>query len=330
VTKSMRVKLKKGDPNPLTVFDAGSTIKFSGLHGNESFFMPTLTFLSGPAIGKEIHLVHKDLTLGRGNDCDIMIPDPSVSRKHLRIICRRAVKKGESPVLKVVLRDLGSKNGTLVNYDRVHQAALKPGDKIILGQVILKYDHRDLAEQGFYDEIYRQATTDSLTSLMNKATILRQLSEEIAGLARRRRRIAVVLADIDGFKGMNDLLGHLMGDKILQSVAKLFHSNLRRRDKVGRFGGDEFLIVLPETGSRGALQMADRICKAMETTVAAALGLSNTVTASLGVASAQADTTNPESLLEHADIALYRAKALGRNRAEHWKESKRLQISGDL
>jgi two-component system, cell cycle response regulator len=321
VTKSIQKDLKSGEPKSMAVFDAGSTIKSDGLNGSESFLIPTLTFLSGPAIGKEIHLVHQDLTLGRGNDCDIMIPDPSVSRKHLRIICRKVGKRGESPVLKVVLRDLESKNGTMVNYARIHQVILQPGDKIILGQVILKYDQRDLAEQGFYDEIYRQATTDSLTSLMNKATILRQLSEEIVGLARRRRRIAAVLVDIDGFKGMNDLFGHLMGDRILLSVARLFHSNLRRRDKVGRFGGDEFLFVLPETGSRGALQLADRICKALETTVATELGLANAVTASMGVASDRADTTNPETLLEHADIALYRAKALGRNRAENWKAS---------
>jgi two-component system, cell cycle response regulator len=321
VSKSMQNSLKNEALNSLFVFDAGSTIKSSGLHGNESAFIPTLTFLSGPAIGKEIPLVHRELTMGRGKECDIIIPDPSISRKHLQIICRKTIKRGESPELQVVLRDLGSKNGTMVNYASIHQSVLKPGDKIFLGGVILKFDHRDLAEQGFYDEIYRLATTDSLTSLMNKATIMRQLSEEIAGLARKKGRIAAVIVDIDGFKGMNDLLGHLMGDRILQSAAKLFCSNLRRRDKVGRFGGDEFLIVLPETGSRGAIQLAERIRKMLEMTIATELGLSIAVTASMGVTSAPADVASPESLIERADIALYRAKALGRNRAEIWKAS---------
>jgi two-component system, cell cycle response regulator len=332
VSKSIQNSLKNGDLNSLFVFDAGSTIKSSGVHGNESAFIPTLTFLSGPALGKEIPLVHRELTLGRGKDCDIIIPDPLVSREHLRIICRKVVKKEEDPTLQVVLRDLGSKNGTMVNYAPIHQAVLKPGDKIFLGKVILKFDHRDLAEQGFYDEIYRLATTDSLTSLMNKATIMRQLSEEIAVLTRKKRRIAVVLVDIDGFKGMNDLHGHLMGDRILQSAAKMFCLNMRRRDKVGRFGGDEFLIVLPETGSRGAVQLAERIRKMLETTIAAELGLSIAVTASLGAASDRADAASPESLIEHADIALYRAKALGRNRVEVWKASNSLQTSasGDL
>jgi two-component system, cell cycle response regulator len=322
VPKLLRNNLQNREPETLFVFDAGSTIKSGGLRENESAFIPTLTFLSGPALGKEIPLVHRELTLGRGSDCDIIIPDASVSRKHLRIICRKVLKSGESPAVKVTLRDLGSKNGTMVNYAAIHQTVLKPGDKIFLGRVILKFDHRDLAEQSFYDEIYRLATTDSLTSLMNKATILRYLSDEIAGLARKSCWISAVLVDIDGFKGMNDRLGHLMGDRILQSVANLFRLNLRRRDKVGRFGGDEFLIVLPETGSKGAAQLAERMRKAVETTVAAELGLSVSVTMSMGAAAARAESTNPESLLENADIALYRAKALGRNRAEVWKASR--------
>jgi two-component system, cell cycle response regulator len=319
VPKTAQNSLKEEDPDSLFVFDIGSTVKHNGLNGCESSFIPTLTFLSGPALGKEIPLVHRELTVGRGHDCDIIIPDASVSRKHLRIICRKTVKNGESPVLKVVLRDLGSKNGTMVNYAPINHAVLKPGDKILLGQVIMKFDHRDLAEQGFYNEIFRLATTDSLTSLMNKATIMRSLSDELAVLARKKRRIAAIIVDIDGFKGMNDLLGHLMGDRILQSVANLFRLNLRRQDKAGRFGGDEFLIVLPETGARGAIKLAERIRNALETTVATELALANAITASLGVAAARADATNSETLLEHADVALYRAKALGRNRAEVFK-----------
>jgi diguanylate cyclase (GGDEF)-like protein len=302
-------------------FDTGSTIQSSGLFHKDSAFIPVLTILSGPALGKEIPLIHKHLTLGRGSECDIIIPDPAVSRKHLQISCRRILKNGQHPALKVVLSDLGSRNGTQLNYVPVRRAVLKPGDKIFLGRVILKYDHRDIAEQGFYDEIYRLATTDSLTLLLNKASILRCLSEVIAGGARNRRRVSVVLVDIDGFKSLNDLFGHLMGDRILQSLADLFRSNLRNRDRVGRFGGDEFLIVLPETGSKGAAHLADRIRQLMEKSVGRDLGLPVGVTASMGVASGCTQKINPENLLEQADIALYRAKTLGRNRTEIWKKS---------
>jgi two-component system, cell cycle response regulator len=316
VSKGAQHELKKiGFRTPLLP-NEGSTIKSSGLFGGVSAFIPTLTFLSGPVLGKEIPLISRQMILGRGVECDIMVPDPSVSRKHFQISCRRMVKNGEKPTLKVVVRDLGSRNGTLINYTPIRSAVLKPGDKIIAGRVILKFDQRDVAEQNFYDEIYRMATTDSLTSLLNKATIARTLAEEIASSLRYRRWISLILVDIDKFKSLNDLYGHLVGDRVLQTVAGLFRANLRRRDKAGRFGGDEFLIVMPETGLRGARHAAERIREGIETSVKSDLGLPSEVTASLGVASVRSDEATPEELLEIADTALYRAKALGRNRAE--------------
>jgi two-component system, cell cycle response regulator len=322
VSKIVQHDRKEEVIEKLTFLDAGSTIKSSGVFGRISAFIPTLTFMSGPALGKEIPLIHRQLTLGRGSDCDITIPDPSVSRKHLQVYCRKIVKNGEEPTMKVVLRDLGSSNGTLVNYVPIRRAVLKPGDKVFLGRIILKFDHRDIAEQSFYDELYRLATTDSLTSLLNKATITRFLSDEIAAIARNRRWISAILVDIDGFKSLNDVFGHLTGDRIIQSIASLFRKNSRRRDRIGRFGGDEFLLLLPETGPKGAAKLAERLRKATEDTVRTELGLSLSVTASMGVASSYANKTSPESLLEHADIALYRAKALGRNRIEVWKASR--------
>jgi diguanylate cyclase (GGDEF)-like protein len=252
---------------------------------------------------------------------DIIIADPSVSRKHLQICCREIVKSGVNPKLKIVLRDLGSSNGTLVNYASVRRTVLKPGDKIFLGRTILKFDHRDVAEQSFFEEIYRLATTDSLTSLLNKASITRTLSEEISDGARYRRWLSIVLMDIDEFKSMNDLNGHLVGDRILQSVANILQTTIRKRDKAGRFGGDEFLIILPETGAKGATRVAERIRKAVELTISTDLGLPDSVTTSMGIASCRINIASPESLLEHADVALYRAKSLGRNRAEVWKKS---------
>ena len=321
MSTTMEHELKKENMDASFLPDGGRTIKSSGMFGTVSAFIPTLTFLSGPALGKEIPLVQRQLTVGRGSDCDIIIADPSVSRKHLQISCREIVKSGENPKLKIVLRDLGSSNGTLINYASVRRAVLKPGDKIFLGRTILKFDHRDVAEQSFFDEIYRLATTDSLTSLLNKASITRTLSEEIADGGRYRRWLSVVLMDIDEFKSMNDLNGHLVGDRILQSVANILQTTIRKRDKAGRFGGDEFLIILPETGAKGATRVAERIREAVERTIGTDLGLPARVTTSMGIASCRINIASAESLLEHADVALYRAKSLGRNRAEVWKKS---------
>ncbi len=308
-----------GDSDTLLIDE--STLKNSGLFGESSFSIPTLTFLSGEALGKELPLIQQQVTIGRGEESDVLIMDPSVSRKHIQITCRKVLGKGRAENMTVVLRDLGSKNGTLVNYRKVRRAVLKPGDKICLGHVILKFEYRDLADQSFYDEVYRLATVDSLTSLLNKATITRILSDELSKRQRYHGKLSIILLDVDNFKSLNDTLGHLTGDRALQEVAAVLRKNLRRQDRGGRFGGEEFLIVLPETGSKGALKLAERIRTDIEKAVSAGLKVERPVTASFGVASCPANVRDIENLVEHADNALYRAKAMGKNCVELWKET---------
>lgn len=296
-----------------------STMKNSGLFGGEGCRIPTLTFLSGAALGKELPLVRQSITLGRGEESDVLILDSSVSRKHIRLTCRKLIDKSENQEMRVLLEDLGSKNGTLVNYRKVKKAVLKPGDKILMGRVILKFEYKDLADQKFFDEIYRLATVDGLTSLLNKAAILRHLSDEVLKLRRYKRRLAVIILDIDNFKSLNDTYGHLIGDRAIQAAADILGRNLRKQDKAGRFGGEEFLLVLPETGLRGASSLAERMRAEMEQTVGNFLSLPRLVTSSFGVASFGAHVGNAETLLCNADAALYRAKAEGKNRVACWR-----------
>ncbi len=295
-----------------------STLKTSGLFGETSMSIPTLTFLSGEALGKELPLIQQQITIGRGEESDVLIMDPSVSRKHIQLTCRKVMGTGKDEAITVVLRDLGSKNGTTVNYRRIRRAVLKPGDKISLGRVILKFEYRDLADQKFYDEVYRLATTDSLTGLLNKATITRILSDEIAKRQRYRGKLSVILLDVDDFKSLNDTYGHITGDRALQVIASALRDGLRRQDRAGRFGGEELLVVLPETDGDGAMELAERVRGDVEKKVSQALGLPRAVTASFGVASCPADAREVENLLEQADSALYRSKARGKNRVEIW------------
>jgi diguanylate cyclase (GGDEF)-like protein len=310
---------KPDEPDTLLIDE--STLKSSGLFGEASYCIPTLTFLSGEALGKELPLIQPQVTIGRGEESDVLIMDPSVSRKHVEFTCRKVMGKGHGENMTVVLRDLGSKNGTLVNYRKIRRAVLKPGDKICLGRVILKFEYRDLADQGYYDEVYRLATTDSLTAILNKATITRVLTEEASKKQRYGGKLSVILMDLDNFKSLNDTFGHLTGDRALQCVAAVLRRNLRRQDRAGRFGGEEFLVVLPETGMKGASESAERIRADIELSVSAALELQNPVTASLGVASFSAGAQEFENLVEKADNALYRAKAQGKNRVELWQET---------
>jgi len=199
---------------------------------------------------------------------------------------------------------------------------LKPGDKISIGQVILKFEYRDIADQSFYDEIYRLATVDSLTSLLNKRTVTRALAEELTKRLRYPGALSILLIDIDDFKSLNDTHGHLLGDRALQAIGEILRRNLRKPDRAGRFGGDEFLVILPETGPEGAATLAERLRTDLERATAAEVGLPGRVTGSIGVATYPADGDTCESLLEHVDVAVYRAKARGKNRVELYKPGK--------
>ncbi len=307
--------------DPITVLIGESTLPCAGAAREHSGVIPTLTFLSGNVLGKELPLLRPQVSFGRGEECDIVLTDPSVSRKHFLLTRRKLVRAARGESVRIVLQDLGSTNGTLVNYRRVQRAVLRPGDKITLGQTILKYEHRDIADRNFYDEVYRMATTDGLTGLLNKMTITRLLGEELDKAQRYHRRVSVLLVDLDNFKGLNDTLGHLMGDRVLRLVSEVLRRNLRRQDRAGRFGGEEFIVVLPETGPRGATALAERIRQAVERSVSPALHLVSPVTASFGVACYPARGGDPKLLLDGADAALYRAKGMGKNRVELWRES---------
>lgn len=319
MSKTTQQALTKNRMAESLIFDEEAPNPLIGANAKTSAFIPILTILSGPAFGKEIPLLQRQLVLGRGNDCDVVIPDASVSQKHLQFSCRKIMKSGEKPELKVVLRHLGGDNGTLINYVAVRKAVLKPGDKIFIGRVVLQFDHRDAAGQDLFDETFRFATTDGLTSLLNKAAVTRTLREEIVGDWHYNRWISVALIDIDGLKSLNDLYGRLAGDMILKLAANVLKTALRKRDKAGRFGGDEYLIILPQTGPKGAARAAERLRHAIEKSIRAKLNLSVAVTASLGIAACRTNSANPDKLLSNADAALYRAKSLGRNRAEVWE-----------
>ena len=136
---------------------------------NAAAYIPTLTFLSGPYSGREIPILHQQIIIGRGYDCDIIVVDRTVSRRHIQINSSKVVKKREGVIYKVLLKDLDSKNGTLINYSSKRKAVLQPGDKIIMGRIVLKFEHKDPSGQNFIDQISRHSVMNDRTSLSNQA-----------------------------------------------------------------------------------------------------------------------------------------------------------------
>lgn len=185
------------------------------------------------------------------------------------------------------------------------KARLRSGQRIL--------DLEDKLVEAREDMRFR-ATHDALTRVYNRGMILDLLSREVSRTQRERSNIAILLCDLDHFKSVNDTYGHLVGDEVLRDIAKRLVSSVRSYDIVGRYGGEEFLIILTSCSPENALLRADEIrgevsCRPVQTN-----GGPLTVTLSMGlVTSSEWDGHSFEDYLREADKALYEAKAAGRN-----------------
>jgi two-component system, cell cycle response regulator len=162
-----------------------------------------------------------------------------------------------------------------------------------------------------------QATHDALTHLANRGEIFEVLRREMARQKREKNPLGIALADVDHFKSINDTYGHAAGDAVLQEAARRMTASVRPYDTVGRYGGEEFLIIVPSSDELGTAALAERIRAAISSQPMEAATTLADVTMSLGVASSAGQhPADAEALLRAADAALYRAKERGRNRVE--------------
>jgi diguanylate cyclase (GGDEF)-like protein len=271
----------------------------------------------GNPIGEVLSLGQTGLSLGRAPENQVRLPEPEVSRHHARL--ELVGQKGLAPI--VLLSDLGSTNGTYVNGQQIQPrngpVALRHGDVIRLGTHAFKLKHMDELEKNYHQAVLAQATVDPLTQLSNRASVLSFL-EKHTDLARRYKRpLALILCDLDHFKEVNDRYGHAAGDQVLHSFGAIVCRRLRASDQVGRIGGEEFLVVLPETGGAEALTVAESLRAGLAAEVMPAPDGENlSVTCCFGVVEYGSNDVDGGSMLARADAALYRAKALGRNRVE--------------
>jgi diguanylate cyclase (GGDEF)-like protein/putative nucleotidyltransferase with HDIG domain len=157
------------------------------------------------------------------------------------------------------------------------------------------------------------ATTDSLTELHNHRGFREKLAEEFERTQRYKTPLSMILLDVDNFKSYNDTFGHPEGDRVLKMVAQRLQQTARLTDAVCRYGGEEFVILLPNTETDGAMEAAERFRLAIENH----LWPLRSVTASFGVATLYADLTNAQELVDQADQALYAVKKAGKNRVAH-------------
>lgn len=167
------------------------------------------------------------------------------------------------------------------------------------------------------EALREQATRDALTWLWNRPAIMEILARELAKAGREGTAVGLIMADLDHFKHINDTCGHMAGDAVLREAARRMQASLRSYDAVGRYGGEEFLIVMPGSSNSSAVHLAERLRFAINREPVKLADRSFAVTISLGVTVALPGLpAAPENLIRAADQALYRAKELGRNRVE--------------
>jgi diguanylate cyclase (GGDEF)-like protein len=257
-------------------------------------------------LGRRFVLERSPTAIGREADNEIVIEGDSVSRKHAQLEQRSGAWW---------CRDLGSTNGSYVNDVQVKgEARLANGDRIKIGHSILKFLSGQDIEAQYHEEIYRMTIIDGLTQVYVKRYLLEALEKEIQRARRHARDLAFLMLDIDHFKKINDVHGHLAGDHVLREVARVVAEGLRRDEVLARYGGEEFGVVLSETTLDGARGLAEGLRERVEQSRFVFQGAPIQVSMSIGVAVLQNSDETSLALIQRADAKLYEAKRAGRNR----------------
>jgi two-component system, cell cycle response regulator len=289
VTEKTAVKYKSAD---------------AGRKGGER--IPCLVVMEGTYVGEIYRLTKKSVVIGRAEDADIVLTNEGISRQHIRI---------DTHENSFSITDLGSTNGTFLNGSPVQQAALRDGDKILLGDVLLSFTYQDSIDVSYQESLRNMAVRDALTGVFNRRYLLDTMKREVAYALRVRQPLAAVMFDIDHFKKINDNFGHAAGDAVLKALATELPEGLRAYDVFARYGGEEFVILLRGTALDNALIFAERIRKRTEALIVSFEGRQIPVTVSIGVAALDPDQgQHPDALIKEADRYLYEAKRRGRNR----------------
>ena len=265
-----------------------------------------LVLIEGRPLGKKFPLMPPQVRIGRGHKADLSIDDKSVSHLHAEF---RFENK------KIFIMDLKSTNGTYVNDKLIAvKTELNEGDLVRIGTTIFKYLPAGNIENIYHEKMRDLATIDNLTQVYNKKFIVDYIHSEFNRCRSLRIPLAVVMFDIDHFKKINDTFGHLAGDYALKKVCALLQDRvLRAEDVFGRYGGEEFIIILPETSLQKACEIAERLRTTVEGYHYRFENHKFPLTISLGVSELDMTIHSPEDLIKKTDAALYKAKNSGRN-----------------
>jgi diguanylate cyclase (GGDEF)-like protein len=292
------------DPSGVTTAAAGWS--FAASKRSESDY---LVVIHGEYLGRRYEIGSEALSIGRSHENTVQLADDNVSRFH----CRLAPHADG-----ILLYDRNSTNGTYVNGKAVTAHVLRDGEQVSVGRNIFKFLSGANVEHAYHQEIYRLMTTDNLTGAYNRSFFEREFNREMRRFFRYGRPVSLLMIDIDHFKELNDGYGHLAGDRVLAQLGLLVARQVRAEDTFCRWGGEEFVLLMPEMGELEAGETAERLRAAIAETPFVFDGekavTRASVSVSIGVAQATREMHLPQDLVEAVDQRLYEAKRAGRNR----------------
>jgi len=262
-----------------------------------------LVVVAGALLGSRFELADAAI-IGREGDVDIKLGEPSVSRRHCHVFRKRG---------GYWVTDLGATNPTRVNGMQVKASPLLEGDLLTVGDLMLKLLGPKSPENAMVAALHDQATKDGLTKLPNRRHFRAEMEKAFSEVPNGRG-FALIVLDVDHFKHINDRFGHPAGDRVLVAVADVLRQNATERALPGRIGGEEFAVLLPNTGREAAVAQAESLRLALQGLRIEEAGEPIPVAASFGVAIAQGWDANADVVYARADGALYEAKRGGRNR----------------
>lgn len=271
----------------------------------------SLIVMKGNDIGKQFKIKRDNLVIGRTASADIMLKDKQVSRSHAEI---RTLFDPREQETRYKIVDLNSTNHVYVNTRKVTEHLLKHDDKIQIGDTILKFSIQDEIEAKYHSAIQKKIEYDDLTALLTYESFKSALVWEIDNAREHKNRFCIIMMDLDNFKKVNDVHGHLTGSYVLSEIGQLIRNRLRPFDISARYGGEEFIAYLPETGLEEAKAEAENLRTAIAENVFSYENTKLQITISMGISEYPQNGKALDQLVAAADEVLYKAKKDGKNR----------------
>ncbi len=267
--------------------------------------LPFLSIIYPPNNQNTYSVANKKQIIGRGNHVSIVLDDEMASREHC---CFWLENDG------VVIEDLGSTNGTMIDNQLISKAVLNQESRLIVGDHIFKLEYKNERELEYEKKLLHAATTDALTGISNRLNLMERAESIYQQCYNNERSLTVVMLDIDHFKQVNDKWGHPAGDLVIKRVAQLLAAHCSNADICGRYGGEEFLALLPDKSKSAVIDFCEGLRKQIEDFSFTWGGEAIPVTVSLGASIAEgSELPGLNASIEYADASLYKAKESGRN-----------------